>query len=52
MRHTIYRTDTGTLTMLARLSKRTEYPREWLDSWEADLTITPDTIDEAIGYVT
>ncbi len=38
--------------MQARLSKRTGDPREWLDLWEADLTITPETIDEAIGYVT
>lgn len=26
------------------------YPREWLDLWEADLTITPETIDDSIGY--
>ncbi len=37
--------------MQARLSKRTGYPRECLDLWEADLTITPETIDESIGYV-
>lgn len=55
--HTIFRTcrrasDAGQLTTLARLSKaHWGYPREWLHLWEADLTITPETIDESIGYV-
>ncbi|MDR9247293.1 hypothetical protein FEP17_05672 [Burkholderia multivorans] len=44
--------DAGQLTTLARLSKaHWGYPREWLDLWEADLTITPETIDDSIGYV-
>ncbi|WP_230960410.1 hypothetical protein [Burkholderia pseudomultivorans] len=37
--------DAGQLTTLARLSKAYwGYPREWLDLWEADLTVTPAVI--------
>lgn len=44
--------DAAQLTMLARLSKaHWGYPREWLDLWKADLTITPEMIDDSIGYV-
>ncbi|AIO71209.1 N-acetyltransferase GCN5 [Burkholderia pseudomultivorans] len=44
--------DAGHLTTLACLSKaHCRYPREWLDLSEADLKITPETIDESTGYV-
>ncbi|MPV61483.1 N-acetyltransferase [Burkholderia sp. HI2761] len=44
--------DAGELTRLARLSKaHWGYPKEWLDLWQNDLTISPETIEGAIGYV-
>ncbi|NTZ10438.1 GNAT family N-acetyltransferase [Burkholderia metallica] len=45
--------DADELTRLARLSKaHWGYPKEWLDLWQSDLTISPETIEGAIGYVT
>ncbi|WP_175824339.1 GNAT family N-acetyltransferase [Burkholderia sp. BCC0419] len=44
--------DADELTRLARLSKaHWGYPKEWLDLWQNDLTISPETIEGAIGYV-
>ncbi|QND98997.1 acetyltransferase (GNAT) family protein [Burkholderia cenocepacia] len=44
--------DADELTRLARLSKaHWGYPKEWLDVWQDDLTISPETIEGAIGYV-
>lgn len=44
--------DADELTQLARLSKaHWGYPKEWLDLWQNDLTISPETIEGAIGYV-
>lgn len=44
--------DADELTRLARLSKaHWGYPKEWLDVWQNDLTISPETIEGAIGYV-
>nr|WP_244136134.1 MULTISPECIES: hypothetical protein [unclassified Burkholderia] len=47
-----HRADADELTRLARLSKaHWGYPKEWLDLWQNDLTISPETIEGAIGYV-
>ncbi|VWB41718.1 GCN5 family acetyltransferase [Burkholderia arboris] len=44
--------DAGQLTQLAFLSKaHWGYPREWLDLWQADLTITPEMIEGSMAYV-
>ncbi|WP_241300118.1 GNAT family N-acetyltransferase [Burkholderia stabilis] len=44
--------DADELTKLARLSKaHWGYPEDWLDLWRSDLTISPETIEGAIGYV-
>lgn len=44
--------DADELSRLARLSKaHWGYPKEWLDLWQSDLTISPETIEGAIGYV-
>ncbi|WP_176041897.1 GNAT family N-acetyltransferase [Burkholderia stabilis] len=44
--------DADELTKLARLSKaHWRYPEDWLDLWQSDLTISPETIEGAIGYV-
>lgn len=44
--------DADELTKLARLSKaHWGYPQGWLDLWQSDLTIPPETIEGAIGYV-
>lgn len=44
--------DADELARLARLSKaHWGYPKEWLDLWQKDLTISPETIEGAIGYV-
>ena len=44
--------DAPQLTSLARASKaHWGYPKEWLDLWEADLAISSETIQRAIGYV-
>ncbi|WP_321919900.1 GNAT family N-acetyltransferase [Burkholderia cepacia] len=44
--------DAGELTRLARISKaHWGYPKDWLDLWQGDLTIAPETIDGSIGYV-
>lgn len=44
--------DAGRLTELAHLSKaHWGYPKAWLDSWHADLTVTPEAIETAIAYV-
>ena len=38
--------DSDELTQLARLSKaHWGYPKEWLDLWQSDLTISPETIE-------
>jgi len=45
-------TDADELTRLARLSKaHWGYPKEWLELWQHDLMISPETIEAAIGYV-
>jgi hypothetical protein len=44
--------DADALTRLARISKaHWGYPQDWLDLWQSDLTIAPETIDGSIGYV-
>lgn len=44
--------DADELTRLAHLSKaHWGYPKEWLDVWQNDLTISRETIEGAIGYV-
>ncbi|KVL11245.1 GCN5 family acetyltransferase [Burkholderia cepacia] len=44
--------DADELTRLARISKaHWGYPKDWLDLWQGDLTIAPETIDGSIGYV-
>ncbi|HDR9585872.1 TPA: GNAT family N-acetyltransferase [Burkholderia stabilis] len=44
--------DADELTKLARLSKaHWGYPEDWLDLWQSDLTISPETIEGAIGCV-
>ncbi|KWZ33099.1 GCN5 family acetyltransferase [Burkholderia anthina] len=44
--------DSDELTQLARLSKaHWGYPKEWLDLWQSDLTISPETIEGSIGYL-
>ncbi len=44
--------DAEALTRLARISKvHWGYPKDWLDLWQRDLTIAPETIDGSIGYV-
>ncbi|OXI28342.1 GNAT family N-acetyltransferase [Burkholderia sp. AU16741] len=44
--------DADELSRLARLSKaHWGYPKEWLELWQSDLTILPETIEGAIGYV-
>ena len=40
------------LTKLVLLAKaHWGYPKEWLDLWRADLTITPEIIESAMAYV-
>lgn len=42
--------DADELTRLARISKaHWGYPKDWLDLWQGDLTITPETIEGSIG---
>ncbi|MEN2470322.1 GNAT family N-acetyltransferase [Burkholderia sp. GS2Y] len=44
--------DADQLTKLAFLSKaHWGYPKEWLELWEADLTVTPDMIEDSIAFV-
>ena len=44
--------DAEQLTKLAFLSKaHWEYPKEWLDFWQDDLTITPELIEDSIAYI-
>ena len=44
--------DADELTKLAFLSKaHWGYPKDWLDLWQDDLTITPEAIEGAIAYV-
>lgn len=44
--------DADELTRLAYLSKaHWGYPKEWLDVWQNDLTVSRETIEGAIGYV-
>ncbi|QTO23336.1 hypothetical protein [Burkholderia seminalis] len=44
--------DADQLTKLAFLSKaHWGYPKEWLDLWHADLTVTPGMIESSIVYV-
>ncbi|WGS55002.1 GNAT family N-acetyltransferase (plasmid) [Paraburkholderia sp. D15] len=44
--------DADQLTKLAFLSKaHWGYPKEWLDLWQADLTVTPGMIEGSIAYV-
>lgn len=44
--------DADELTRLAFLSKaHWGYPKEWLDLWQADLTITPEIIECSLGCV-
>jgi len=44
--------DCTELTKLARLSKaHWGYPAEWLVRWEADLTISPENLENVVAYV-
>lgn len=44
--------DAEQLTKLAFLSKaHWGYPKEWLDFWQDDLTITPELIEDSIAYI-
>ncbi|PRF97298.1 GNAT family N-acetyltransferase [Burkholderia ambifaria] len=44
--------DADQLTKLAFLSKaHWGYPKEWLDLWQGDLTVTPEMIEGSIAYV-
>lgn len=44
--------DAEQLTKLAFLSKaHWGYPKEWLDFWQNDLTITPELIEDSIAYI-
>ncbi|MGS0897119.1 GNAT family N-acetyltransferase [Burkholderia stagnalis] len=44
--------DADALTTLARISKaHWGYPKDWLDLWQAALTITSEMIEGSIGYV-
>ncbi|WP_412026217.1 GNAT family N-acetyltransferase [Burkholderia cepacia] len=44
--------DADQLTKLAFLSKaHWGYPTEWLELWEADLTVTPEMIEDSIAFV-
>ena len=44
--------DATELTQLAVLSKaHWGYPKEWLELWHADLSITPEVIERSFGYV-
>lgn len=44
--------DANELTQLAVLSKaHWGYPKEWLELWHADLSITPEVIERSFGYV-
>ncbi|WP_175747846.1 GNAT family N-acetyltransferase [Burkholderia ambifaria] len=44
--------DADQLTKLAFLSKaHWGYPKEWLDLWQGDLTLTPEMIEGSIAYV-
>ncbi|WP_446902643.1 GNAT family N-acetyltransferase [Burkholderia sp. YIM B11467] len=44
--------DADQLTKLAFLSKaHWGYPKEWLELWEADLTVRPEMIEDSIAFV-